>query len=109
MKLLLLLILAVAVADAEPITPHPSNPHYFIYQGKPTILITSAEHYGAVINKAFDDVPYLDTLKARDLNYTRFYPGAMFETIDKFITGNPLGAETARPHRSVDAICRRNT
>lgn len=90
-KLLLLLTLAAALAPAEPIKPHPSNPHYFLYQGKPTILITSAEHYGAVINKAFDYVPYLDTLKAHGLNYTRFYAGAMFETIDKFITGNPLG------------------
>src|SRR5579872_775340 len=76
---------------AEPIKPHPANPHYFLYQSKATILITSAEHYGAVINKAFDYVPYLDALKAHGMNYTRFYPGAMFETIDKFITGNPLG------------------
>jgi hypothetical protein len=90
-KLLPLLISASAIAAGEPIKPHPLNPHYFVYQGKPTILITSAEHYGAVINKAFDYVPYLDTLKAHGLNYTRFYAGAMFETIDKFITGNPLG------------------
>jgi hypothetical protein len=80
-----------ALLAAEPIRPHPSNPHYFIYKGQPTILITSAEHYGAVVNKAFDYTPYLDTLKEHGLNYTRFYPGAMFETIDKFITGNPLG------------------
>src|SRR5258708_14615760 len=77
--------------DAEPIKAHPANPHYFLYKGQPTILITSAEHYGAVINKAFDYVPYLDALHAHGLNYTRFYAGAMFETIDKFITGNSLG------------------
>src|SRR5258708_27958288 len=76
--------------DAKPIQPHPANPHYFLYKGKPTILITSAEHYGAVINKAFDYLPYLDALQKHGLNYTRFYAGAMFETIDKFITGNPL-------------------
>jgi hypothetical protein len=90
-KIFLLLALFAIRAMAEPIKPHPANPHYFIFQGKPTILITSAEHYGAVINKAFDYVPYLDALKEHGLNYTRFYPGAMFETIDKFITGNPLG------------------
>ena len=78
---------------AEPIRPHPANPHYFLFNGRPTILITSAEHYGAVINKAFHYVPYLDTLQKYQLNYTRFYAGAMFETIDKFITGNPLGAK----------------
>jgi hypothetical protein len=90
-KTFLLFALFGIRSPAEPIKPHPANPHYFIFQGKPTILITSAEHYGAVINKAFDYVPYLDALKEQGLNYTRFYPGAMFETIDKFITGNPLG------------------
>ena len=40
----------------------------------------------AVINTAFDYVPYLDALQKHGLNYTRFYAGAMFETIDKFIT-----------------------
>lgn len=90
-KLVLLPALATALLMAAPIRYDPANPHYFLYKGQPTILITSAEHYGAVINKAFDYVPYLDALKDHGLNYTRFYPGAMFETIDKFITGNPLG------------------
>ena len=35
---------------AKPIRLHPDNPHYFQYRGKPVILITSAEHYGAVLN-----------------------------------------------------------
>jgi hypothetical protein len=77
---LILLSLVCAFSMAEPIKPHPANRHYFIFQGEPAILITSAEHYGAVINKAFDYVPYLDTLKTHGLNYRRFYPGAMFET-----------------------------
>ncbi len=75
----------------QTIQVNPANPHYFLFEGKPTILITSAEHYGAVINKAFDYVPYLDALKAHELNYTRIYPGAMFETTDKWISGNPVG------------------
>ena len=33
---------------------HPDNPHYFQWRGRPTILITSAEHYGAVMNLDFD-------------------------------------------------------
>ena len=33
---------------------HPENSHYFSYNGKPTILIASTEHYGAVINSDFD-------------------------------------------------------
>jgi hypothetical protein len=75
----------------QAIQTNPANPHYYLFRGKPTVLITSAEHYGAVINTAFDYVPYLDALEGHGLNYTRIYPGAMFETIDKYITGNPLG------------------
>lgn len=91
LALALLLTFSAASASAQPIRAHPANPHYFLYRGEPTILITSAEHYGAVINRAFDYLPYLDALKAHGLNYTRFYAGAMFETIGKFVTGNPLG------------------
>ena len=74
-----------------PIKIHPENPHYFIYRGKPTILITSAEHYGAMINKDFDYVAYFDMLKSYGLNSTRIYPGAMFEPQGKFLPGNTLG------------------
>lgn len=76
---------------SQPIQVNPDNPHYYLFQGKPTVLITSAEHYGAVINLAFDYVPYLDALSAHGLNYTRIYPGAMFESTGKYIDGNPLG------------------
>jgi len=75
----------------SPIRIHPENPHYLIYRGKPTILITSAEHYGAMINKDFDYVAYFDTLKSYGLNSTRIYPGAMFEPQGKFLPGNTLG------------------
>src|ERR1035437_1034216 len=85
------LIFFAPQAYAQPIKLHPANPHYFLFNGQPTLLITSAEHYGAVVNKDFDYVPYLDALKAYGLNYTRLYAGAMFETIGKYIDGNPLG------------------
>jgi len=55
------------------------NPHYLAYKGKEILLITSAEHYGAVINKKFDYNQYLDTLAEYGLNYTRIYPGAVVE------------------------------
>jgi len=29
------------VTAAEPITLHPENGHYFLWRGKPTILVTS--------------------------------------------------------------------
>ena len=87
----LLLVLLPIRAIAQPIRIHPSNPHYFEFKGRPVVLITSAEHYGAVVNKDFDYVAYFDELKSYGLNYTRIYPGAMFEPMGKFLPGNTLG------------------
>ncbi|PYT33544.1 MAG: hypothetical protein DMG58_07010, partial [Acidobacteria bacterium] len=78
---------------AEPIKVHPDNPHYYVFNGKPTILITSAEHYGGVVNGDFDYVAYFDALKAYGMNYTRIYPGFLFEPMGKFMKGNTLGAK----------------
>ncbi len=91
LQALSLLFLIGTAALAEPIRVAPANPHYYFYEGKPVLLITSAEHYGAVINKDFDYVAYLNALQAHGLNYTRFYPGAMFEPVGKFMKGNTLG------------------
>ena len=51
-------------ATAGPIQLHPENPHYFFWRGEPTVLITSAEHYGAVLNRAFDYKKYFKTLES---------------------------------------------
>jgi hypothetical protein len=75
----------------QPIALLPENPHYFLYKNKPTILITSAEHYGAVVNRKFDYHQYIDWLSAYGLNYTRIYPGYLTEPPDKWIRGNSLG------------------
>jgi hypothetical protein len=70
---------AAQTGVARPIALHPDNPHYFVWRGRPTILITSAEHYGAVINLDFDYRKYLDTLAADGMNYTRVFSGAYVE------------------------------
>jgi hypothetical protein len=62
-----------------------------LFNNQPTVLITSAEHYGAVVNGDFDYIAYFDALKSFGLNYTRIYPGAMFEPQGKFGKGNTLG------------------
>ena len=62
------------------------NPHYFQYKGKEILLITSAEHYGAIINRRFDYVKYLDMLAEYGLNYTRIYPGAIIEPTDYWMS-----------------------
>ncbi len=63
----------------NPIALHPENPHYFLFRGKPTVLITSGEHYGAVLNLDFNYVKYLDTLQADSLNLTRTFTGSYVE------------------------------
>src|SRR5882724_2400237 len=50
-----------AAGNSERLRLHPRNPHYFLFRGKPTVLITSGEHYGAVLNLDFNYVKYLDT------------------------------------------------
>ncbi len=73
------------------ITVHSANPRYYSYRGRPTILITSAEHYGAVVNKDFNYVAYLDALAAYDLNYTRIWPGAIIEVVGEYVKDNTMG------------------
>lgn len=68
-------LLAAVASATEPLRLHPGNPHYFLFRGKPTVLITSGEHYGAVLNRAFDFRKYLDTLAGDSLNLTRVFTG----------------------------------
>ncbi|MFZ3169764.1 MAG: hypothetical protein WA130_19295 [Candidatus Methanoperedens sp.] len=63
----------------EPIKLHPDNNHYFLYNGKPTILIGSNEHYGAVLNLDFDYDIYLNELQSKGLNYVRIFSGTYIE------------------------------
>ncbi|MHA7128729.1 hypothetical protein [Algoriphagus namhaensis] len=63
----------------SPIRLLPENPHYFQYKGKPMALVTSAEHYGALINPDFDFAEYLNTLHEQGMNYTRIFMGSYFE------------------------------
>ena len=90
----LMLLCSVAIGYAEPIRQHPDNPHYYLFRGRPTVLITSAEHYGAVMNRAFDYNAYLDALKAHGLNYTRIYPAAFVEPEGAFKLENTLAPKS---------------
>src|SRR5947209_9160701 len=65
---------------AEPLKLHPDNPHYFLFRGKPTVLIASGEHYGAVLNLDFDYRTYLQTMQAEGMNLTRTVPGTSLES-----------------------------
>jgi len=88
------MVRAASAADA-PIALHPDNPHYLLFRGKPTILITSTEHYGAVLNGDFDFLPYLQELQAKKLNLTRTFSGVYRELPGTFnITDNTLAPKT---------------
>src|SRR2546423_7055192 len=93
----LLFAALLPAAPPEPIALHPKNPHYFLFRGKPTVLITSGEHYGAVLNLDFNYFEYLTTLKAGGLNLTRTFPGAYVEPRGAFnIARNTLAPAAGR-------------
>ena len=92
-KFLVVLLIAIQIAACNnkesqtgkklpadgPIQLHPENQHYFLYKGKPLALISSAEHYGAILNLNFDYRNYLEALSADGMNYTRIFTGTYFE------------------------------
>lgn len=77
---------------------YQQNPRYLEYMGKPIILITSAEHYGAVLNLDFDYKVYLETLAKEGFNYTRIFGGTYIEPVDNIfgIRKNTLAPSPGR-------------
>ncbi len=95
------LALSVAAAAERPLSLHPENPHYFQFRGKPAVLVTSGEHYGAVINADFDYQRYLGTLARYGFNLTRTFAGSYVEVPGSFhIENNTLAP---RPDRFLAA------
>jgi hypothetical protein len=88
----------LTASSVSPVRLHPLNPHYFEFRGKAVALITSGEHYGAVLNSAFDYRRYLDTLAADGLNYTRLFGGSYIEVPGQSfgIRRNDLAPEPGR-------------
>ncbi len=78
---------------------HPENAHYFLWRGRPTVLIGSGEHYGAVLNLDFDFERYFAELGRHGLNHTRTFSGIYREVPSSFgITRNTLAP---RPNRYI--------
>jgi hypothetical protein len=89
--------MVLAAPLATPLALHPDNPHYFLFRGKPTVLISSGEHYGAVLNLDFDFARYLDELHSCDLNHTRLFAGTYHEVPGNFgIADNTLAPAARR-------------
>jgi hypothetical protein len=79
-----------------PVSVYSANPHYFVYDGKPIVLITSDQHYGAVINADFDYTAFLSKLRSRGQNFTRIYPGPYIEKENDYVASNNLGPVSGR-------------
>ncbi len=56
-----------------PICIHPQNNKLFLFRGKPLVLLTATEHYGAVINRPFRFERYLADLAVRGITLTRLF------------------------------------
>jgi len=97
-----------ATRSDEPVRLHPKNPHYFLFRGNAVTFITSGEHYGAVLNTAFDYQRYLATLKSDGLNFTRLFGGSYVEVSGKSfgILRNDLAPD---PGRFIAPWARRDT
>jgi hypothetical protein len=95
--LLLLGAVCPCLQAAHPIQLNPENNRYFLWRGKPEVLLTSAEHYGAVLNLDFDYKKYLETLEKDGLNCTRLFTGAYVEPVGAFgIAHNTLAPAPGR-------------
>lgn len=90
-------IVAQSAPPQTPVGLCPTNPHYFQFRGRPTLLIGSGEHYGAVLNLDFDQPTYLDAIAAAGLNQTRTFSGTYREVPGSFnIRNNTLAPQPGR-------------
>ena len=55
------------------LTIHPDNPRYFLFRGRPLVLLAASEHYGSIVNRRFDFDNYLQDAAARKQTVTRTF------------------------------------
>src|SRR5882724_11010285 len=72
-KLIIVVASCAAAFGADAIRIHPDNPRYFLFRGKPLVLITASEHYGSVVNRPFDFEKYLDDAVLHKITLTRTF------------------------------------
>ena len=58
---------------SRPIRIHPDNPKLFEYGGRPLVLLTATEHYGAVFNRPFRFDRYLADAADKQITLTRLF------------------------------------
>ncbi|MDR1556173.1 MAG: glycoside hydrolase family 5 protein [Tannerellaceae bacterium] len=78
-------------ASVKSFALHPDNPRYFLFRGQPVLPVTCGEHYGALLNGAFDFDTYFTSLHKDGLNHSRIFMGAYLEPAQAFnIVDNTL-------------------
>jgi hypothetical protein len=60
-------------APGKAISLHPENPRYFLFRDRPLVLLAATEHYGSVINRAFDFERYLTDAADKHQTMTRTF------------------------------------
>ena len=74
LRLGLSVLFAATLAGAiEPVSIHPENAKYFLFRGRPLVLVTATEHYGSVINRPFDFERYLTNAAENKMTLTRTF------------------------------------
>lgn len=107
LAMIVAVLTAFTAAAGEALKLHPNNPHYFLFRGRPTVLITSGEHYGALLNLDFDYAAYFEELHSKGLNHTRTFSGVYREVLGSFgITDNTLAP---KPNRYICPWARSDT
>ena len=85
----------------SPISLHPENPRYFLYRGKPRVLVTATEHYGSVLNRNFDYVRYLDEAADKNMTLSRCF--LLFRELEASVNPHspckPIPGEFVSPSR----------
>lgn len=74
----------------QPIRLCEENPKYLSFRGRPVVLVTSASHYGAIINRPYQFKTELDELQAHGLNLVRIFGGHYREVPGDFGIQNNL-------------------
>jgi hypothetical protein len=66
-------VLETVDSPAKAISLHPENPRYFLFRNRPLVLVAATEHYGSVINRAFNFERYLADAADKHQTMTRTF------------------------------------
>lgn len=86
-------------SSCPPIRLHPDNAKVFDFRGKPRVLVTATEHYGAVLNRPFRFERYLADMAEKDITLTRLFVlfRELQSTINPYSTCKPESPDYIAP------------